>query len=203
MKLFRYLLVLSVLLPVSFLQAGTKTANPSSAFQPTIIGVDKDGITVRTGRNAGVKVKINDVKQMPSNIKKFRVTQSTTITVNGLPGTLEQLKTGMAVQVNAGMDRDVAGAIVANTIAEPLPTPPPGTNAGSGSSIGTRVLEVTSDLITIANPGGKAVAYRIPQDVVVKVNGVFAPLTSVQVGMLVTVDATGQSARRIVAQDAK
>jgi len=199
MKLSRspLLLVLPAILSVCMLRAGVPP------FQPSITAVDKDGITVMTSKKAPVTTTIdaNGVKLPPANIKKFQVTKSTSITVNGLPGTLDDLKAGMIVQVTAGMDRNVAEKIVANTVADPLPTPVPGTNYVG--SIGTRVLALTSDTITIAAPGGKASAYRIAPHVIIKVNGVVSPLAAVKVGMFVTVNSDGQTANRIVALDAR
>jgi len=194
--------VLATVLPTSMLEAAAP--KPNATFQPMITAVDKDGLTVLTGRQAGVKLKIDGVTQAPSNNKMFRVNQSTTITIDGLPGTLDQLKQGMAVRVVAGLNRDTAASIVANNIAKPLPTPKStgkNSNVPQGAVIGTRVLTVTSNTITVANPGSKATAYVVTANTVIRVNGVIANLSAIHEGMLAVISSNGQISTNISAQD--
>jgi hypothetical protein len=201
MKIFRsaFLLLLSTLLSISISHAAT--------FQPTITAVGQDSITVLTGLHGGLKVKIDGKTQTPSNVKTYRVVPSTTITIDGLPGTLAQLKKDMAVLVVEGIDQGTAESIVANNIGKPLPTPVPTSKnkkAPKDQVIGAlRVLAVTPTTITVATPGSKASAYLVTPDTKVIINGVVGQFHQVVVGMSVIVASDGQTATRISAQDAQ
>ena len=200
MKIFSSLLLLALpaLLAISMSHAAT--------FQPTITAVSQDGITVLTGVHGGLKVKIDGVTQTPSNIKKYRVLPSTTISIDGLPGTLTQLKQGMAVSVVEGMDLGTAESIVANNIGKPLPTPVP---LGKNKHVpqvsvidALRVLTVTSNTITVVSPGARASAYLVTADTKVIVNGVVGQLHQIAPGMSVIIASDGRTATRISVQDA-
>ena len=194
-----------------------------NTFEAKITAVGKDSVTVQTGRNAGLKVTGADPDKAtqdsgPSNIKTYKITTFTAITVNGLKSDASALKTGMIVDVKQGADPSTAASIDASVAA---PTPPPAASpakpAGGAKGgmkmkkafkpiVSNVVVAVSPDSIVIARPGGrKSNAYKISQFTVVTVNNEKSDVAHVKVGMEVTITAgTDPSvAAKIDADDAK
>jgi hypothetical protein len=84
-------------------------AAPIPSHQETVISrITPEEITIEE-RIVSAKGKIEEKRT-----KSFRITKFTEIIVNGLRGTISELKPGMKVQVTAGTDRTQASRIDAN-----------------------------------------------------------------------------------------
>ncbi len=104
---------------LAFSLAVSALAGGGSTAVPTIVSIEANSITVKTGRHAGLKSTAYDPGvKVPgaSNLETYRTT-TTSITVNGLKATLADLKPGMRVDVTQGLDRATAATIAAATIA--------------------------------------------------------------------------------------
>jgi len=199
---------------------GASAAAPKKllgTFEPTVKAVSANTITVITGRDAGTKTSVQDeqgkqVTLKATNLKTYTLEPETTITVDGLPSKLADVKPGMKVSIREGTDPSVAESIVANTVPPPAPTPKP-TPKSTGKpttlehlkkiTSEQEVLSVTKDRITVAEPGAdKAVAYFIAPITDITVNGAPGAIDKVRRGMRVTVTSMdGTTASVINAQD--
>jgi hypothetical protein len=211
MKTTCFTLALALLPLASTLQAAGKSTEAS------ITAVAKDSITIRSGSNSGHKLVVIESnglrKTMPAvNVDVYTVKPWTPITVNGQPAKLTDLKPGMKVRVNQGLDRSVAHSIVASNVPPKQPanatdkTPPKGKGPRKlGQGIDAyKVTAVTADTITVAQDGGKkSSTYRIGQFTGISVNGEKSPLSNVKVGMKVVVTASTDPAiaAGIIAKD--
>lgn len=204
---------LAALLLTLALAVSAAAAN-STAVQ-TIVSVAADSITVRTGRNAGLKTTAHDPKKKvpgASNLETYRTTTTTGITVNGLKATLADLKPGMRVDVTQGLDRSVAATIAASIIPppQPKPTPRPGWDDGKKTRrlfTGIdpyKVIALGADMITVSQDGGaKTLSYKIGKITTILVNGKPSEFSAVRVGMKAIVVASLDPgvAGRITASD--
>jgi hypothetical protein len=206
-------LALAALIPVEAECAQGKTATSS------IISVTSDKITVRTGANAGYKIVNIDnnglkTTQRAANIETFTLKPWSTITLNGLPAKLADLKPGMKVLIAIGTDRTVASSISATVVppaqkADATDKTPPAKGKGPrkiGQGIDSyKVTALGSDVITVAQSGGKkSISYKIRQFTEISVNGKRSQLNAVKVGMevLVVAGADPTIASSIKAEDA-
>lgn len=169
---------------------------------PTIVSVAADSITVKTGRNAGLKSTAYDAgvtAQGASNVETYRTTTTTSITLNGLKATLADLKPGMRANVTQGLDRATASTITASIIPPPQATPAPRLGP-DGKPIHTKrlatgidaikVIALGADMITVSQDGGaKTQSFRIGKFTTIEVNGKRSEFSAVRVGMKVTVTA--------------
>lgn len=97
----------------SLLAGGKKTAKEDAGPEPTdkITVLDLTSVTVTlTATHSSVH---------------YRVTPETKVMVNGAPGTLSHLATGMDVHVTPSANPSIAAEIVAKTAAPPVKREPP------------------------------------------------------------------------------
>ena len=200
----------------SFINASFAGA-PAPAAPERVISVAADSVTVRLRPGAGFKVTNidNDGKhqvQAPRNIMTYHVSQTTQISVDGLPSHLSDVVPGMKIVVDAGVNATEAARIVANTVppAAPTPTPKPGVKkpsfrAGFRKITTEKVLAVNNGRITVAQDGAAlARAYFIGPMTAITVNGHPAAASGIQPGMDVHIDAADQlTAATIQAEDDK
>ena len=199
--------------------AATKTA-AHSTFEPTVADVGSDSITIQTGRNAGMKFthlgNTGDVEDttVPSNMKQLKVDKFTIITIDDLPGTLADVKVGMAAHFVQGMDPGVAGSIDVHTVPpaqEASPTPAKKTKGAVRGPAGPpraalrkitsdTVLSISPTRITVGQAGAKmARAYYITPTTTVTIDGHHGSLADLHEGMKVAVHADTTTANEIVA----
>ncbi len=113
-----FALILAV--PLARVQAGGRHTTPRKPFEPVYNAITSVDATAHTISYSTVNGKGS------ATGKTFKVTDKTEIEVNGQKGTLNDLKTGMQVSVDPGMDETVAERITAKTApAEPTPYPTP------------------------------------------------------------------------------
>jgi len=188
-----------------------------ATFQPTVKSVAGDFIEVTMGRNAGVKYTVIDAQgtskvQPASNIRKFKVTSTTTIAVDGLKCELKDIRPGMVVNIVQGMDRDSVQSIDAHTLPPPLPSTAPTTTGSSGAAPkppqtptgnkGTsfikpfhtisqnQILTISEKIITEGEPGThSSKAYRLNSYTAVFVNKSLGKLADLKVGMNVEISS--------------
>lgn len=214
MKTIR-LLTASLFASTAFISFADAASKGQSIFVPIVTAVGKETVTVRSGRNAGLKVtSAAGTREPASNIETYKVTPSTTITVNGLKASLAEIKPGMRADVTAGMDRASAHRIVAVILPPPQPKPAPRAGLTDKNAKGPRtlfsridayeVIQISADKITVSQAGGsRSMSYQIGSFTAVEVNGKPGELNDVRVGMKVIVNASLEltKAARIVASD--
>lgn len=200
------LLFIALLLPATG-RAAAKTQ--SKTHDAVITAVAENSITVQNGVHAGYKITNigsdgTRETQGAANVDTYTIKPWTTVTLNGLPAKLSDLKPGLKVFVNQGTDPSVAESIVATAVPPPqVPkgTPvskaaankPPVKGAKGPKKLGQgvdayKVTAVTADIITIAQDGGqKSISYKTSRFTDIIVNGERKSLTDVKVGMEVSV----------------
>jgi len=165
------------------------TGVPTKVATVTSVSTMSNTITINTGATTKIK---NDTGEAHDTLI-FKVDLMTTITVNGLKGTLADIKEGMKVDITRGMDRDVAATITAYGAPPALPTPVP-TNNGKGKpplQLGQpitafKITSIGTDSITVGQDGGKELkAFQIDKSTQILINGQKAELGALQTGMKV------------------
>ena len=216
---------ISRLLAVSLLGgASCLAANPTHADK--VVTVGSDSITIQTHEKSALKYTHidnngNKTADKPDNEATYRVTPMTEITVDNIPGKLNDVLPGMEVSVTADMSPTDAASIVAHTLV-------PGENQdakdgkGKGKKAagpaqqnavtykdvfhkitGETIISVTSDRITVGQGGATtATAYLITPFTTVTVNGSPGSAGQLHKGMSVTVNGGSEnSAASIAASD--
>jgi hypothetical protein len=102
------------------------TPHPTSV--PVVLSVDADTITVQNGLFTGSKgarpTEGEKKTQSAANIRTYKVSRFTEITINGHRSTLADIKAGMQVRITAGTDPTQASIIAAKvdrSILVPVP----------------------------------------------------------------------------------
>lgn len=197
----------ALLLPILVGHAAVKPQ--SKTHDAVITAVTDHSITVQNGVHPGYKITniTNDglrETQPVANVDTYTIKPWTTVTLNGLPATLAELKPGLKVLVSLGTDPSVAESIVATAVPPaqiPKGTPvskaaaakPPVKGAKGPKKLGQgidayKVTAVTAETITIAQDGGqKSISYKIGRFTDILVNGERKSLADVKVGMEVAV----------------
>ncbi len=117
--LFLFVFALTFVVPFTRVQAGGRRA-PREPFKPVYNAITSVDATAHTLSYSTVNGKGTAVS------KTFKLTDKTEIEVNGQKGTVADLKSGMQVSVDPGMDETVAERVSAKTApAEPTPYPTP------------------------------------------------------------------------------
>lgn len=186
------------------------SAGPSTKV-PTVTMVTTDTITINTGATNKIK---NDTGG-PHDTLTYKVDPLTAITVNGLKGTLADVKAGMKVQIIIGMDRTVAAEITAYGTPPPAPTPAAPKNAkANGKAKGDvalgqaitedKITSVGTDSITLGQAGTtKLKAYKIDKNTQIISGGKKVELSALHAGMKVrySVDLDSKTLASITVRD--
>jgi len=198
-----------MLLAVSFARLAS-----GEPFRDKVIAVGADTITVQTGKHPGLKV--SDIAadgaitvEDPANVRQLKVGPFSTVLVDGLPGSITDVKEGMAVEFTQGTDRDVAESIIAHTV-PPLPaaTPTPTPDKYGRPTKVTKSLfrKITGDVVLSLSPtritvgelgGGEARAYYMKPFTTVTLDGAKATLDAIQTGLSVEVHGDSTTAESV------
>ena len=205
MKLLPAALLASVIFVASAVLslAGGKTGHGTTL--PTVVSVEGDKLTVKTGVHAGLKSTAHDAgEEVPgaSNIETYRIMPGATVTVNGLKATLADIQPGMRAFVTMGLDRGSAASIAATVLPPPppKPTPRPGHEAAGQKDKGPvrlfsgidpyLITALGAESITVSQKGGsKTMTFKLGKFTTIMVNDKAAKVGALKVGMKATVAA--------------
>lgn len=172
--------------------AATPTqGGPTKVSTVTSVNAGANTITINTGATNKIK---NDTGG-PHDTLTYKIDFMTAITVNGLKGTLADIKVGMKVDITRGMDRDVAATITAYGAPPALAGTSPA-KAANGKAKGPimlgqkikeqKIISVGADSITVGAEGTKQLrAFQIGKSTQILVNGEKAELGALRPGMKV------------------
>jgi hypothetical protein len=204
-----------MLMAISFAQVASGGPPKGSAtFRDKVTAVGADFITILVGKNAGYKVEdiASDgavTAEGPSNVKKLKVGIFSTVLVDGLPGSITDVKPGMGVEFRQGMNPDEADYINAHTVppaVKEAKTAPPdkrGRVKGVTKSLfrkitGDVVLNISPTRITVGQVGGVAArAFYIKPFTSVTLDGAATTASAIQPGMSVEVHGDSTTAESV------
>ena len=113
----KFLLVVALAVPMAGALAGNPPLKPRQPFKPPYDVIRSVDATAKT-------VTIGHVHSKDTSAKTYKLDKFTEIQVNGAKGDLNDIKTGMKVDVTPGADEEVASRLVLSA-APPEPTPYP------------------------------------------------------------------------------
>jgi len=188
-------------------------------FRDKVIAVGTDSITIQVGKHPGLKIR--DIAsdgsasiEDPGNVKQLKVGVFSTVLVDGLPGTINDVKEGMVVQFTQGTDPEVADSIDAHTVPPAIDTPTPAPDKyGHVKNVTTSlfrkisgdvVVSISPTRITVGEPGGnEARAYYMKPFTTVTLDGAKASVNDIQPGLSVEVHGDSTTAESVDLKSAK